>query len=244
MLEIKTTNPLAALICGGAVDIADIGVALGTSRCLVLVTAVKAWPLLLADFKTVECAHAAEMAFRLGLVTKEQAKTEGKIIGSFFADPIPEDYTSPWAFGCDPATSCRVVSPIFLDTPQDALKRLTFNEARTGYSVMRPAVTVSGEEFILPLCKDYFRMANEGTEFTIPVTEDFVWQLFSNESLEQYKTLTLLSNGCSKSFVYEPDNAIIYKSDSLMRPVGVFSNMQGREISLPYFHFVLRTQLF
>lgn len=245
MIEVKFPNPQAALICSNAVDVADIGVVLGKYPCLVLVTAVDARPLIMTSFNTAECKHAAEMAFSLGLVTEEQAKIEGKIIGSFFAEPLlEEDYSSPWAYGYNPATLCRVVSPIFLDTPQNPLKRLTFSEARTGFSVIHPAVTVTGEELILPVKQETFRKAVEGADFMIPLTERFAWQLFANDSLEQYKVLTLYCCGYSKSFAFDPDNAIVFKTDKENRQVKVFSAMQGREISLPYFRFYLKQQLF
>ena len=244
MLEIKVKNPLAALICGGAVDICDIGVNLGTHPCLVLVNAVDASPLIFASFKTAECKHAAEMAFSLGLVTKAQASLKGVIIGSFFADPIPEGYTSPWAFGCNPTTSYLVVNPMFLDTPKNGLKRLSFNEARNGFAVMPPTVTASGEELILPVNKEIFGKAIVGASFTIPMSELFASILFSNDSLSQYTKLTLTCFGYCKSFVFENENGLFFKTDQDNKFKTVFSEMRGTQISLPYFRFHLKKQLF
>ncbi len=244
MLEIKVKNPLAALICGGAVDICDIGVNLGTHPCLVLVNAVDVSPLLFGNYKTAECKHAADMAFSLGLVTKAQASLKGVVIGSFFADPIPEGYTSPWAFGCDQSTSYLVVNPMFLDTPQDGLKRLSFSEARNGFAVMPPTVTASGEELILPVNKEIFGKAIVGASFTIPMTEQFASLLFSNDSMSQYTKLTLTCYGYCKSFVFEKENGLIFETDQDNKFKSVFSEMRGKQISLPYFHYHLKKQLF
>ena len=243
MIEIKLKNPQAALLCSGVVDICDIGVELGKLPCLVLVNAVKGWPLTLTRFETIECRHAAEMAVSLGLVTEEQMNLSGKIIGSFFADRIPEDYCSPWLFGCNRATSYWVSSPMFLDTPQDASKKLTFSEAREGFAVMKPAVTASGEELVLPVSKQTFAKANVGQSFTIPMTEKFAVLLFSNDRLTQYTTLTLLCEGYNKSFKFDRENGIVFPTDKNMCQKFVFSAMRGENIVLPYFKFVLKERL-
>ena len=239
MLEIKVKNPLAALICSGVVDICDIGVNIGTHPCLVLVNAVSSCPLVMTRFNTIECRHAAEMAFSLGLVTKEQTSQEGVIIGSFFADPIPEGYRSPWAFGCDPATSYLVVNPMFLDEPQNGLKRLSFSEARNGFAPMSPSVTASGEELILPVNKEMFGKAAIGASFTIPMTEEFASLLFSNDRMSQYRKLSLLCKGYCKSFVFEEENGLIFETGQDLKVKTVFSQMLGEQVKLPRFQFHL-----
>ena len=243
MIEIKKTNPQAALLCSGVVDLCDLGVELGKLPCLVLVNAVESRPLMLTGFNTVECRHAADMAATLGLVTEEQMKLSGKIIGSFFADPVPEGYRSPWAYGCNPATSYLVTNPLFLDTPQDALKQLTFSEAREGFSVMPPIVAGSGEELNLPVCKKIFLEAHVGKDFTVPLTEALAALLFSNDSLAQYTTLTLSCMGYIKSFKFEKENGIIFPTDKDMRLQTAFSAMRGENIMLPYFKFFLKERL-